>query len=235
MYLALVIGMVVQAVTVVSLAYNIVKTYTPRQHYTMVNGVNTSVYGISAQPVDIGVLALVLIFMITPVLGALVASPWSFLQVLRSGVQFLLFLPTLVGIMGSYSITNFSDFSWGNRDSSGSEEKLGARKNILAERGQTIGWIFLVLNIVMCIVAVILYEVFDLFRVIVTGMLFIPSLSVFILSFCYFVYWRIKWCCCGCNFTNKHMKIESENQSISLAKYEEQLKLKPIKSETRDI
>jgi len=235
LYIALLVGMVVQAVTIISLGYNVVLSYLPKEKTEIINGVNTTTFGPSATVLDTGVLGLVLIFMILPVIGAFIASPWSFCQILRSGLQFLLFLPTMVGVIGVYSITHFSDFSWGNRDSSGSEEKLGARKNILAERGNTIGWIFLLGNIVLCIVGVILYDKFDLFRPITTGILFIPPLTVFILSFCYFVYWRIKWCCCCCNFTNKYMKIESEEQNISIAHYEEQYKLKLMTNETRDI
>lgn len=237
LYTAMLVGAIVQAITIISLALNIVTTYVPHK-ITKINpdGSNRTYFGTDVNFYDTATLGIVGFFMILPIVTSLIASPWSFVQVIRSGLHFLLFLPTLVGVMGVYSITNFSDFSWGNRDSNGSEEKLGSKKLVIAERGQFVGWFFLFLNILLVMTAPALYDLYYFFRPAVTGVLFVPPLTVFIISFIFFVYWRIKWCMCCCGLvSNRYMKTDREEQTISLQQYEDNYRLKKIPSATHDI
>lgn len=137
--------------------------------------------------IPFGLLGLVAIL---PIIGALFASPRSFMYVLRSGVYFLLFLPTLVGVFGIYSICNYSDFSWGNRDSNGSADKLGSRLGILIQRGAFFGWFFFALNLCLIFVSLDLFGN-DIWRIVGSFAIFGLPLICIIMSCFYWIGWRI--------------------------------------------
>jgi len=127
--------------------------------------------------------------------SAFIVSPLSFLYILRSGIQFLVFLPTFVALFGAFSISNFSDFSWGNRDSTGSADKIGPRLETLVERGKFYGYFFLGLNFCLVFLSLDLFSV-PYWRMIASGILFVPPLTSMVISCMYWIYWRIaKWCC----------------------------------------
>lgn len=130
-----------------------------------------------------------------PLAAAFIVNPLSFVYIFRSGVQFLIFLPTLVAVFGAYSIANFSDFSWGNRDSTGSADKIGPRLNILVERGKLYGYLFLALNFCFVFLSLDLFSI-PFWRMIASGVLFGPPLTLIMISCVYWIWWRIaKWCC----------------------------------------
>lgn len=211
MYSGMLFGMVVEAVTIIALIVDIVQTYIPKQlegnatSFAPTEDNGAIVLGDSGYTLnlwDTVPLATILLFMFLPVFTALIVSPYSFLQIMRSGIFFLAFLPTLVGLFGAYSITNFADFSWGNRDSTGAEDKLGAqRKIVLQHRGQVYGWLFMFLNVALVLLASDLIYRYKYFKVVAAGFLFLIPITSMFLSFGYWVVWRCKWCfklCLGC-------------------------------------
>lgn len=144
---------------------------------------------------DLVPLGLLVLSAVIPLLAALIVSPLSFVYILRSGVQFLFFLPTLVAIFGAFSIANFSDFSWGNRDSTGSADKIGPRLATLVERGKFYGFFFLGLNFTLVFLSLDLFSI-PYWRMISSAFLFVPPLTSLLISCCYWIYWRIAhWCC----------------------------------------
>ena len=140
-----------------------------------------------------------------PLIAALVASPRSFVYIVRSGLMFVLFLPTLVAIFGIYSICNFSDFSWGNRDSEGANQKIGSRLSMLQARGKFYGFFFLGVNIMIILLAIDLLD-FWFWRMATSIAIFGLPLCCMLLSFLYWVGWRLSQvvrCCLGIFIDNK--------------------------------
>jgi cellulose synthase/poly-beta-1,6-N-acetylglucosamine synthase-like glycosyltransferase len=194
-YIAIIVGIFIELLSIAGITRSIVKQalLPDSEFYEQINKTQTKGrppgYIGNFSYLDIVPFGLLALVAICPLIGALFASPKSFMYVMRSGIYFLLFLPTLVGTFGIYSICNFSDFSWGNRDSTGSADKIGNRLSILVQRGAFFGWFFFALN--LCLVFVSL----DLFgnvywRVIGSVAIFGLPLVCILISMVYWICWR---------------------------------------------
>lgn len=186
-YIGMIIGVIIEVLTITGLTIGWVSQGLDN---TTNIPVNATGYVGNYSWIDLTSFGLLVATALLPLIGAFFASPKSFMYIMRSGVYFMLFLPTLVGIFGIYSISNFSDFSWGNRDSSGSADKLGARLNTLIARGKFFGFIFLAINFSLIFVSIDLYDnkYWKLFGAIA---IFAIPLTSIALSTAYWIVWRL--------------------------------------------
>eukprot|EP01127_Copromyxa_protea_P011906 TRINITY_DN3050_c0_g2_i1.p1 TRINITY_DN3050_c0_g2~~TRINITY_DN3050_c0_g2_i1.p1 ORF type:complete len:1121 (-),score=117.99 TRINITY_DN3050_c0_g2_i1:73-3102(-) len=122
----------------------------------------------------------------------------SFWYIISSFIPYFLFLPTLVAVFGAFSLARLFDFTWGNRDSSGSTDKLGGRLDELQQRARFPSPFFLLINLAVVFIMADLSDVSPLVLLVFSCLLFGPVLLHFGLSFLYFLWWRLTLSCSNC-------------------------------------
>jgi len=151
-------------------------------------------------------LAMIGVTMFMPVVASCLACPKLFTKFFRSSfwyiatsfIPYFLFLPTLIAVFGAFSLARMFDFSWGNRDSSGSTDKLGARLDELQQRAKFMSPLFVAMNVCLVFLIGDFSNLSPVVLLVWSLLLFGPALINIFLSFGYFLWWRITQPCNAC-------------------------------------
>lgn len=218
-YIAALFGMVIEGLSLAGIGLSSYRYFTQLTNNTAPADLNYTLYANGTAPptnesvqldwVVLVPLAMVVFIMFLPVVSSCLACPKlitkffrsSFWFIITSGLPYFLFLPTLVATFGAFACARLFDFTWGNRDSAGSTDKLGSRLEELQQRAKFISPLFVLINTGLVFILADLSEISGYVLLIFSILLFGPALIHFFLSFSYFLWWRLtKPCndCCYC-------------------------------------
>jgi len=222
-------GVFCQLLTVSGLGFSFLKEYGPTQYDALFSfACNTTVTnctltksGLNLGPFTPIPVIIILCALLLPIFTSLFTgsnSCVSFTKILRALPSYFFFLPTLVGLFGVFSICNFGDFTWGNRDSSGSEANLGARLRKVQARGKIVGVFFYFMNMVSAIaLTVVLRYPYSLMTI--TIMMFgFPLFSIGLSTFYWIVVSSFKKC-----FEARQARLVAEHHMRKAAKTKKDL------------
>jgi len=202
-YVAAVLGVIIELLSIIGIATHIPLLLSNAT--TPFETVNGSVVNVTLDVTTEKILfswtplgLLVLIFGL-PMMAACFTSSNTVFDFFHSPIWYILwsfpiyffFLPTLVAVFGAYSLARLFDFSWGNRDSSGSIDKLGARSDILQKRAKFISPVFVLLNIFLVLILIDV-QLWTPMLLTFSTVIFGPPLITILLSLIYFM---VRPCC----------------------------------------